>query len=147
MAPQPEIAAGVVTIRCDVKSAFFLMTFSFAIVAIWHSRSEPHARSLVLLCLTPRRMESLSPSPFLFKGNCYFPEGFHSGLLLNGFYCFVVSQKLVNLVKSRYLEPRRRAEIAILILQKKESFKCLCCCIKSAAMCYSALYSLMSTAT
>lgn len=85
-----------------MKSAFSLMTFSFAVVAIWHCRLELHSRFR--------------------KGTITFLKDFIPFLLLNGFCYFVISQKLANLIKSRYLEPRRRVQIITVLLQKKQRF-------------------------
>lgn len=48
-----------------MKSAFSLMTFSFAIVAIWHWRSVPHSRFLKGLYNFPEGFYSLSPSKWI----------------------------------------------------------------------------------
>lgn len=81
-----------------MKSAFSLMTFSFAIVVIWHCRLEPHSRFL--------------------KGTVIFLQDFIPCLLLNGFCYFCSFSKKVNLIKSRYLEPRWRAQIIAVLLQE-----------------------------
>lgn len=105
-----------------MKSAFSLMTFSFAIVAIWHCRSEPHSRFL--------------------KGTVTFLKDFTPCLLLNGFYYFVISQKQVNLIKSRYLEPRWRVQITHFYCRKNRRLNTHAI-KKSTVMCYSFFHGVL----